>query len=133
MNNIKIARNIFETSINACDETNEDYTFTEIKEKLQEIIDNLGEQDFNLELCTGEVRIINSDDIDDIWTDSLIEQIKDCYEFPKVLEELPKWVTCEIDWEQTAENCKVDGLGHHFASYDGQEHSASGFYIFRTN
>ena len=61
------------------------------------------------------VRFISSDIIDDVWTVSLIDQIKDCYD----LSDVPDFVA--IDWEETAENCKVDGMGHHFNSYDGGE------------
>ena len=61
------------------------------------------------------VRFISSDSIDKIWTESLIEMIKDCYD----LSDVPDFVA--IDWEETAENCKVDGMGHHFNSYDGGE------------
>lgn len=130
MNNIKIARNILETANSACDCTTDDYTFEELKEIIQEIAGKLdsGEWDFYLEsLACGEVRIIDEDEIEELWTDSLIDQIKDCYQ----LDDIPNFI--EIDWEQTAQNCKVDGLGHHFSSYDGEEHNTSGFYIFRTN
>lgn len=85
------------------------------------------ELDYWLDLPTGEVRIISSDHIDELWTESLIEQIKECYD----LSELPPFVA--VDWEQTAANCKVDGMGHHFSSYDGEEHNTANFYIFRTN
>lgn len=105
-----------------------DYTFEEYLELLGSLIDKLeSDNDFWFELSSGDVRIINEDDIDDIWTESLIEMIKDCYD----LSEIPSFV--EIDWEQTADNCKVDGLGHHFNSYDGNEENINGFYIFRTN
>lgn len=62
-----------------------------------------------------DVRFISEDVVDEVWTESLIEMIKDCY----YLSDVPSFV--EIDWEQTAENCKVDGMGHHFNSYDGSE------------
>ena len=38
------------------------------------------ELDYWLDLPTGEVRIISSDHIDELWTESLIEQIKECYD-----------------------------------------------------
>lgn len=137
MNKFKIARLILETSINAVDGSTDDYCFGELKEIMQEIIDQYESDqcdDFNLDsLAGGEVRVINKSSIDEIWHDGLIDQIKDCYEFPKVLDDLPSWVACDIDWDQTAENCKIDGLGHHFSSYDGNEHSTDTHYIFRTN
>jgi hypothetical protein len=126
-NMIKTARNILETSINAVDASPSDYTLTELKELMAEILDNT-EVDYCLELDGfGEVRLIHSDDMAEIWTESLLEQIKDCYELDKI----PAFVS--IDWEQTVENCKIDGMGHHFSSYDGNEYSSGDWYIFRTN
>jgi hypothetical protein len=61
------------------------------------------------------VRFISESVIDEVWTDSLIEQIKDCYD----LSEVPAFVA--IDWQETTDNCKEDGMGHHFNSYDGGE------------
>ncbi len=128
MNNIKTARNILETMLNASDEYPSEYSLYELKAYIEDIADKLGtDLDFYFETDCAEFRLISEDVIDEIWTESLIEQIKDCYD----LSEVPNFVS--IDWEQTAENCKVDGMGHHFATYDGEEHEASGYYIFRTN
>lgn len=136
MNNLKVARNIVEVAIQAVDGTPQDYTLSELKELIQEVLGEYEEdnKDFCLDiLAGGECRIIDKGSIDEIWTESLIEQIKDCYDFGKVIDDLPSWVACSVDWEQTAENCKVDGLGHHFAVYDGEEHETDNHYIFRTN
>jgi hypothetical protein len=106
-----------------------DYTFQEIMEIYLELKDKIEskDDDFSLDLSAGDVRIISKTAIDEIWTESLIEQIKDCYE----LDNLPDFM--EIDWNATAENCKVDGLGHHFNPYDGGEEETENYYIFRTN
>ena len=106
-----------------------DYTFQEIMEIYLELKEKIErkDDDFSLDLSAGEVRIINKTAIDEIWTESLIEQIKDCYE----LDNIPDFI--EIDWEATAESCKVDGLGHHFNHYDGNEYETENYYIFRTN
>lgn len=105
-----------------------DYIFEEIMEILIKLDDDLDTSpDIHLELSAGDVRIIDKNAIDEIWTESLIEQIQDCYD----LDNVPSFI--EIDWQETAENCKVDGLGHHFASYDGHEEDTENFYIFRTN
>ena len=40
---------------------------------------------------------------EDYFTDSIEELVKECCGFPK---DVPWWV--EIDWEKTADNCKVD-------------------------
>lgn len=130
-NKFKFARNVLETSMTATDTSASDFSLDEIKEKMQEIIENVFEcsyVDYCLDLPCGEVRVISEDHIDELWTDSLIEQIKDCYEG---LSDLPSFVA--IDWEQTAENCKIDGMGHHFAGYDHEEHNTENVYIFRTN
>lgn len=125
---IKTARKILETCLNAVDSTCADYELYELKELIETIKDKTSsEDDFWLELAGGEVRLIDEDEIDEIWADSLIDQIKECYD----LSNLPSFVA--IDWEQTAENCKIDGKGHHFSSYDGFEHYSEGWYIFRTN
>jgi hypothetical protein len=130
-NNITKARNILSSCLDSVGGDSSDLCLFEAKDLIQEIIDNVvscAEVDFNLEISNlGDVRIISEDHIDQVWTDSLIEQIKDCYDLSKV----PSFV--EIDWEATAENCKVDGMGHHFNHYDGGEENAEGVYIFRTN
>ena len=126
MNSIKKARNILETCIGAVDSRPSDYTLDELKTLMEEILNN-SENDFELDLEGGEVRLIHDDEIDEIWTSSLIDLIKECYP----LDEIPSFVV--IDWEQTAENCKVDGMGHHFSGYDGSEHESEGWNIFRTN
>jgi hypothetical protein len=126
MNSIKNARNILETSIDAVDGSPTDYTFDELKSLMVEILDN-AENDYWLELEGGEVRLIHDDSIDQIWTDALIGQVKECYN----LDDIPSFIS--IDWEQTAENCKVDGMGHCFAGYDHEEHKSGDWNIFRTN
>lgn len=130
-NNISKARNILAACLDSVGGDPSNLTLSEAKWIMQEIIDNVvGEAcvDHNLDIDGGEVRIISEDHIDSIWTDSLIEQVKDCYEG---LNDLPCFI--EIDWEETATNLKVDGMGHHFNHYDGGEENAEGVYIFRTN
>lgn len=116
-------------SSNATDSDFNDFEIYEILDLIEYIKDSMQtEDDFYIDsLPCGEVRLISKDQIDTIWTESLIEQIKDCYDLSNV----PDFVS--IDWDQTTENCKVDGLGHHFASYDGEEHESGNFHIFRTN
>lgn len=116
------------TCSDACDCDFDDFTITEIMDLIEEINNKTEiDDDFCIDLPCGECRLIGEDNIDEIWTDSLIETIKECYD----LSDVPSFVV--IDWEQTAENCKVDGMGYHFASYDHEEHFNNGFYIFRTN
>lgn len=130
-NKFTIARNILKTSIEAVNGDLSSLELFEVKELMQELLDNVvGEDcvDYWFELEGGEVRIISEDHIDELWTDSLIEQVKECYDLSNV----PSFV--EIDWNQTAENCKVDGMAHHFSTYDGDtELDVENVYIFRTN
>jgi hypothetical protein len=113
----------------ATDSDFNDFEIYEILDLIEVIKDSMQtEDDFSIDdLPCGEVRVICMDAIDAIWTESLIETVKECYDLSKV----PDFVA--IDWDQTAENCKVDGLGHHFAGYDHEEHESGNFHIFRTN
>jgi len=83
MNNIKLARNILETANNAVDCTNDDYTFDELKELMQEIktwlsYDNEGknsrefENTLSLEsLACGEVIVIPVAHVKEVLQDYL--------------------------------------------------------------
>lgn len=108
---------------------NSDFNDLEFYEFVDLLVNtDFDQDDFYIEnLPCGEVRLIDKNSIDEIWTESLIELVKDCYD----LSDVPNFVA--IDWNQTAENCKADGLGHHFASYDHEEHESGNFYIFRIN
>ena len=130
-NSISKARNIFAACLDSVGADVSELCLFEARDVMQEIIDNVvdcGNVDYCLDVANlGEVRIISEDHIDSVWTDSLIEQVKECYD----LSDVPSFVV--IDWEETAENCKIDGMGHHFNSYDGGEENAENVYIFRTN
>lgn len=161
MNNFKIARNILETANNACDCTNDDYTFTELKELMQEIIDKLDEDDdfYIKSLACGEVRIIKSESIittmsEDIFegcdytlgcfnadfiasnTDLNFELVEACQKaeaFEAIGEAMNSTMTEEEKESFCEAYAQADGYGHHFSSYDGKEHSTDTHYIFRTN
>ena len=106
-----------ELSINK-DEVND------FKEKLET------ETDFYIEIDGNEYRIIEECVIWDTYVDTIKEIVEDCYDV-----NLPHFVA--VDWEETAENCIVDGYGHTFSSYDGSEFEYEfdniNYYIFRTN
>lgn len=128
VSDLKNALYILETSMSATGTTLSDFDAWDFKEILEKILEETStSDDFWLELPCGEVRVIDKEQINEIWHESLIEQIKEGYDLSNV----PSFV--EIDWDKTAENCKVDGLGHHFSGYDGEEHSTETHYIFRTN
>ena len=74
----------------------------------------------------GEYRLIDDLCIWDIYVDEIKEVVEDCYNL-----DIPEWV--EIDWERTARNTYVDGYGHHFSSYDGEETLHKSVWVFRTN
>lgn len=75
-----------------------------------------------------EFLIIDEDEIDRHFHARIEELVKDCYLNGR---ELPSFI--EIDWEKTAENCKIDGYGNEFSSYDGSEDLIDGWYVFCTN
>lgn len=109
-----------------CEYQSIELTFTECKEALQDIENNM-DNDFYIELQGYEFRIILNSEIEYIWESSLIEQIQECYD----LDNLPPFI--EIDWSKTAQNCMVDGKGHHFSSYDGSEFESVNYDYFLTN
>ena len=127
-NNIKSdVRQLLELMVNAegCE-----LLYSEIKdyyERLQDALDSDYASDYGLdfEFEGVEHRIIGKGEIDDIWTNSLIEQVKECYD----LSDVPSFIA--IDWNATAKACKVDGLGHHFNHYNGGELETSDFHVFR--
>jgi len=91
--------------------------------------------DFYTDIDGEEYRFIHEDFIWDLYVEGIKDITIECY-----INELDRdklwWLA--IDWEETAKNCyNADGYGHHFASYDGEEHEwdidGATYYIFRTN
>ena len=95
----------------------------EIKEAIEQIASGV---DFTIELDSQEYRLIHEEAIDAIWGASLEEQIKECYEIPKNLED-------HIDYAMWIKEAKAAGMGSHFSTYDSSELYSKPFYIFRTN
>jgi hypothetical protein len=100
----------------------------EIRELTQYLSDLT--EDFYIEIDGEEYRFIHAENIWDIYVEELREITEDCYDI-----KAPSWLA--IDWQKTAENCSVDGYGHTFASYDGEEieynFNRQPYSIFRTN
>jgi hypothetical protein len=102
------------------------------RDEVRELEDKLytDYDDFYIELDGEEYRFIHEDFIWDIYVDSIKEMVEDCYDI-----KAPDWLA--IDWEETANNCYVDGYGHHFAHYDSNEYEHTIddalYYIFRLN
>jgi len=113
-----------------CEHGGHSLTFSEVKEALENLDCSLSD-DFTFELDGNEYRIISENSIWDIYVETIKEIIDDCYDLK--LDDIPSFIAFEIDWEQTAQNAYADGYGHTFASYDGEESKAAGYFIFRTN
>lgn len=106
---------------------------SEIFEALEEIEGNIGTDDFTLDFDGNEYRIISDSAIWNIYVEEIQQIVEDCYSDVLKLDKIPSWIAVEIDWEQTAKNAFVDGYGHTFSTYDGSEHEADRYWIFRTN
>jgi len=98
-------------------------------DELQELCDNLGCDDFCVNLDGAEYRFIREDTIKDIYAESIQEMFESCYD----LDNIPDVLRWHIDWDGVVRDCMVDGYGHHFSHYDGSEYNAGEYYIFRTN
>ena len=84
------------------------------------------EDDFFIE-CNGvEIRVISDSAIDQIWSDELEDLLQECFTIPDFLQGY-------IDYDKWVRDCKFDGMGHHFSSYDGSERESRNYYYFRTN
>lgn len=104
-----------------------------IFEALEELESNIGDDDFTLDFDGNEYRLINDDDIWDIYVEEIKNTVEECYSDVLKLDDIPPFIAFSIDWEQTAKNAYADGYGHQFSSWDGGEEESAGYYIFRTN
>jgi len=117
-------------------------TYSEAKGALMELQYNMNDTsydtsygtpvyvDFFFKLDGNEYRIIHEFYIWEIYVEEIKCTVKDSYDLKR---DIPSYVSIEIDWDQTAKNCLVDGYGNTFSSYDGSENNAGNYYIFRTN
>lgn len=96
-----------------------------------QLIEEKIEDDFYVDIDGNEYRIIADSAIWDIYVDEIKNIVEDCYDLK--LEDIPAFVSWEIDWEQTAKNAYDDGYGHTFSSYDFSEYETNNYYIFRVN
>jgi len=107
------------------DELNLSVNDTEI-EQLHDKLQVLA--DFYIEIDGQDYRFIEEQYIWDIYVDEIKQITEDCYDL-----KMPDWLA--VDWEETAQNCFVDGYGHTFAHYDGNEieyeFDKINYYIFR--
>ena len=113
----------------------DDFDDATILEALEDIALNHSD-DFTLDFDGNEYRIIQADSISDIYVQAIKDIVTECYDLK--LDKLPDFIALSIDWEKTAQNAYVDGYGHTFASYDGNEIeiATSGrvqYHVFRIN
>ena len=72
---------------------------------------------------------LRQDEIDDIWTDSLIDLADDCY-----ISELPEHLKKYFDYDKFVEDGKEDGRPQHFNGYDGStELETEDYFIYYHN
>lgn len=107
--------------------------YSKLFDKIEELSDKINDPDFYFEYDGNEYRIIEEGGIWDIYVEEIRNIVEDCYSDVLKLDDIPSFISFEIDWEKTAQNAYVDGYGHTFSSYDGSEFECEGFYIFRTN
>jgi hypothetical protein len=160
MNNIKQARNILETSLNAVNSSIEDLELYEAKEAMQLIIDWLADdcKNDNLDLddlpC-GKVVVVHEDNllstiIDRLEGDEYIlgshyaEFLASCTGWPQMLIEAAQKggayqelgeVIIQDGFVETMAQAKIDNgwCGEELNGYDGEEHETGAFRVYRTN
>lgn len=126
-----ILAGVFDTGNHSFSDFEDDTT--PILEALEEIDENISD-DFTLDFDGCEYRIIADSAIWEIYKESIQNIVEDCYSDVLNLDKVPTFIAFQIDWEQTAKNAFVDGYGHTFASYDGEEtETDNGYWVFRTN
>jgi hypothetical protein len=132
-------------------------TLNEIKELIgddyQEAADNMVNSDNDF--TVGDYRFIHQDAIIDILADELAsdaytlgcfkaEFIADVTNWPLVLVEAAQKgeqfeaigqaiIDADLVVDLASEYASVDGFGHHFATYDGNEHEIENYLVFRIN
>lgn len=106
-----------------------------IREDARAILEAYKEQkDFVVELNEGEYRIIHDNAIDDIFDREIRELADECYDIEgikKKMGNVGRYFT--FDYDSFVRDCRYDGYGHHFSSYDGSEESVGPWNIFRVN
>ena len=119
-----------------CSYHSHNLTYNEAKNALIELKDNLEDDDWTFDLDGNEYRIIEDSAIWSIYVETIKNIVNKCYDLN--LDNLPKFIEWNIDWEQTAKNAYYDGYGHTFSSYDGSEinvrkRGVIDTWVFRTN
>lgn len=114
------------------EEFDKTFTLSQIKELDEMIEDNLCSTSYNyIELDFTKYTYVALDkcQIDDIWYDSIIDLVDDCY-----LNGVPEQVKNYFNYDKFFEDCKEDGRPHHFNGYDGNtELETEDYYIYYHN
>ena len=106
--------------------------YSDLFEFIETIKYKLGEDDFYIEYDGNEYRFISDGGLWGTFVEEIQNTVEDCYDLN--LDKIPHFVAFEIDWEQTAKNCLVDGYAHQLSSYDGEFHvECADYNIFWTN
>lgn len=102
----------------------------DIRQSIDEIAENYS-GDFTFDFDGNEYRVIQEGAIWGIYVEEIKNIVTNCYDLN--LDKIPSFISVSVDWEATAHNAFADGYAHTFATYDGEEINAPGYYIFRTN
>lgn len=107
---------------------------SDIRSDARDILSAYNGKDFIVELGRKEYRIIHDDVIDDIFDSQLRELVDECYDIEEIKEKMGnvgRYFT--FDYDSFVDDCRIDGYGHHFASYNGEEIEVSNWHIFRVS
>ena len=114
------------------EEFDKTFTLNQVKELDRMIEGNLDSTSYNYiepDFTKYTYVALRQDEIDDIWTDSLIDLADECY-ISGIPEQLKKY----FDYDKFVEDCKEDGRPHHFNGYDGNtELETEEYYIYYHN
>ena len=114
------------------EEFDKTFTLSQIKELNQMIEDNYescGYTYIEPDFTQFTYVALRQDEIDDIWTDSLIDLADDYY-----ISELPEHLKKYFDYDKFVEDGKEDGRASHFNGYDGStELETEDYYIYYHN
>ena len=114
------------------EEFDKSFTLSQIKELDEMIEGNLDSTSYNYiepDFTKYTYVALRQDEIDDIWTDSLIDLADDCY-----ISELPEHLKKYFDYDKFVEDNKEDGRASHFNGYDGStELETEDYYIYYHN
>ena len=114
------------------EEFDKSFTLSQIKEldeMLQYNYESCGYTYIEPEFTKYTYVALRQDEIDDIWTDSLIDLANDCY-----ISELPEHLKKYFDYDKFVEDYMEDGRANHFNGYDGStELETEDYYIYYHN